>query len=102
SPGSDRPAPGRDQVVAGTATYKGRTYYVAGKIDRGRTHWDDSVDAVTTRDGSKYLLCFRDGSKSFWAARAEVQLLKVYRKPQTIGRPLDFAEEATAAGVGRL
>lgn len=97
SPANERPAPGRDQVVAGKAQYKGKTYYQAGRIVRGRTHWDDRVEEITTRDGAKLLLCFRDGSKSFWAARAECKTVKTYTKPQTIGRLLDFAEEAKQA-----
>lgn len=95
---SDRPAPGRDQIVAGKAQYKGKTYYQAGRIVRGRTHWDDRVEEITTLDGAKLLLCFRDGSKSFWAARSECKTVKTYTKPQTIGRLLDFAAEAKQAG----
>lgn len=98
SPSSDRPAPGRDQVVAGKVEYKGRTYYLAGRINRGRTHYDDRVDAITTRDGSRYLVCFRDGSKSFWADRAECKVIKSYSRPQTIGQLLDFAAKAKDAG----
>ena len=81
---SDRPAPGKDAVVAGKASYKGRTYYVAGRVVRGRTQWDDSVTAISTRDGAKVMLFFRDGSKSFWAARNEVQIVKSYQRAATI------------------
>lgn len=98
SPSSDRPAPGRSQVVAGKVLYKGRAYYLAGRVNRGRTHYDDRVDAITTRDGAKCLLCFRDGSKSFWAARSECQVVKSYSRPQTIGELIDFAAKAKAAG----
>lgn len=91
-------APGESATVAGKATYKGRTYYIAGRVARGRTSWDDRVDAVTSRDGSRVLLYFRDGSSQFWASRADVQIGKVYDRPQTIARLQAFAAEARAAG----
>lgn len=84
-----REAPGLDATVAGRAKYKGRTYYIAGRV----THWDDGVDAITTRDGAKMLLYFRDGSSSFWAARDAVQIVKSYNRPQTIGGLRRFVEE---------
>jgi hypothetical protein len=59
--------PGRAGVVAGRARYKGRAYYVAGRRVRGRTPYDDIVEAVTTRDGSRVMLYSRDGSRQFWA-----------------------------------
>jgi hypothetical protein len=96
SPG-DRPAPGDDAVVAGKAEYKGRTYYVAGKVERGRTAYDDRVRAVTTRDGAKVLLYSRDGKIQFWAARDLAQVIKSYDRPQTIGKLRRFAEEARVA-----
>lgn len=94
SPRPERPAPGLDAIVAGRATYKGRTYYVAGRIDRGRTVYDDQVDMVTTRDGSKVLLYFRDGSKSFWARQEMVQIVKSYGSPKTIRGLRAYAERA--------
>lgn len=100
--GADRPAPGDDQIVAARAIYKGRTYYVCGRTDRGRTHWDDQVSAVETRDGSRVLLAFRDGSKSFWAPRAQVSIIKSYDRPQTIGSLRAYAEQARSAGVGQI
>ncbi len=110
----DRESPGDDAVVAGKATYKGKTYYVAGRVDRGRTHWDDRVRAVTTRDGAKVLLYSRDGKLQFWARLAQVvgdrfsaaegpqtsdgaRIAKSYERPQTIGRLRRFAEEAKQA-----
>lgn len=47
APASDRSptpkeAPGEGAIVAGKATYKGKTYYIAGRIDRGRTQYDDA------------------------------------------------------------
>jgi hypothetical protein len=92
-----RDAPGDAGIVAGKATYKGKSYYVAGRIDRGRTHYDDRVEAVSSRDGSRLLLLFRDGSSQFWADRAGVQVVKSYDRPQTIGRLKRFADEAKQA-----
>lgn len=89
-----REAPGLDATVAGRAEYKGRTYYVAGRVARGRTHWDDTVEAVSSRDGSKILLYFRDGSSQFWAAREAVRVVKQYDRAQTIQRLRDYAERA--------
>lgn len=103
SPTSDRgdsqPTVGQDTIVAARATYKGSAYYVVGRVVRGRTHWDDRVSAVETRDGAKVLLSFRDGSKSFWAARADVQVSNSYDRPQTIGRLSRFAEKAKSFGT---
>ena len=94
-------APGLDATVAGRASYKGRTYYVAGRVERGRTRYDDSVRPVVTRDGGKVLLYSRDGSLQFWAPLAQVvgsrikvgepiemtdgaQILTTYSRPMTI------------------
>ena len=93
----DHPAPGIAAVVAGRATYKGRTYYVAGRERRGRTRYDDSVVQVESRDGSRVLLYFRDGSSQFWADRGAVEIAKAYRKPQTIGSLREFVEQAKQA-----
>ena len=108
---------GLESVVAGRATYQGRTYYVAGRVVRGRTHWDDTVQAITTRDGQKVLLYFRDGSRQFWAPLARytgavvrvgdapdvsgAEIVKTYDRPQTIKRLAKFAEEAKAGFPGR-
>lgn len=97
STSDDRKGPGADGIVAARATYKGKTYYVAGRIDRGRTRYDDRVSTVTSRDGSRVLLYFRDGSSQFWAARGDVQITKSYDRPQTIGRLTRYAEEARQA-----
>jgi hypothetical protein len=94
---SDCQAPGDDAIVAARATYKGHTYYVAGRVDRGRTHWDDRVSAVTTRDGVKTMLYSRDGKLQFWAACDLVSVTKSYDKPQTIGKLRRFAEQAKEA-----
>jgi len=86
-------APGLDAVVAGRATYRGKTYYLAGRIRSGR-HWrDDRVEPVTTRDGARVLLYFRDGSGQFWAARPEVEITRRYERPQTIRGLQRYAEQ---------
>jgi len=95
--GADRAAPGESAIVAARVTYQGRTYYALGRLVRGRTRWDDTVEAVSTRDHQKVLISFRDGSKSFWAARDEVQVVKSYGRPTTIGKLKRFAEEAKQA-----
>ena len=87
-------APGLDAVVAGRATYRGKTYYLAGREIRSGRHWrDDRVEPVTTRDGSRVLLYFRDGSAQFWAPRAEVAVDKYYERPQTIRGIQRYAEQ---------
>lgn len=91
----DRPS-GADTVVAGRATYKGRNYFIVGRVERGRTSYDDLVKPVTTRDGGRVLLSFTDGSSQFWADRSLVQTTKTYDRPQTIGRLAKFAAERQA------
>lgn len=91
-----REAPGDEAVVAGRVTYKGKTFYVAGRTVRGRTTYDDRVEGIVTRDGAKILLYFRDGSSSFWAARDAVEVVKRYDRPQTIGGLNRYAEKAKA------
>lgn len=88
-----REAPGEDAKVAGRATYKGKTYYLAGRVARGRTIYDDRAEAVTTRDGAKFLLYSRDGKLQFWAARESVQVIASYQKPKTIASLRRYAEE---------
>lgn len=90
---------GDSTVVAGRAEYKGRKYYIVGRIERGRTQWDDRVHAVTSGDGNKCLLTFRDGSTTFWAAARECQVTKRYSKPQSIGDLAHFAERLKAGDV---
>jgi hypothetical protein len=102
SGGNRAPRDGIHSIVAGRATYKGRTYYVAGRVEKGRTHWDDTVVAVATQDGSKLLLYFRDGSSQFWASRSEVEIVKRYDRPQTINGLRKFAHEAKEAGSAEL
>lgn len=111
APSSKAPRDGLNSVVAGRATYKGHTYYVAGRTAKGRTHWDDRVEAITTQDGQKVLLYFRDGSSQFWAPLRQfgdrvtvaemattppdvVCIVKSYDRPQTIRGLQRFAEQA--------
>ncbi|GIW89677.1 MAG: hypothetical protein KatS3mg109_0109 [Pirellulaceae bacterium] len=102
---------GDDQVVAGKVKYKGRTYYVCGRVQRGQTRWErDQVSWVTTKDGRRVLLSFMDGSKTFWVDRQLVETIKSYRTPQTIGELKRFAERtksneprcAECGGFGNL
>lgn len=98
---SKAPRDGESSIVAGRATYKGKSYYIAGRVDRGRTMYDDSVRAVETRDGAKVLLYFRDGSSQFWASLSEVSISKIYDRPQSIAALKEFAEEAKQGFPGR-
>jgi len=97
---AERKGDGEDTVVAGRVTYRGQSYYVVGRTVRGRTHWDDTVAAVQTRDGAKILVCSRDGATRSWVGRGEVEVLKRYDRPQTIGSLRRFAADARA-GVSR-
>lgn len=69
-------AQGDATKIIGTATYKGKTYYVmfAGPTKRG-------TDAMK--------LCFRDGSQVFWASigpgPGDAEWKKQYREPTTVG-----------------
>lgn len=93
-----REAPGERATVAGRAEYKGKTYYIAGRVERGRTSYDDRVQAVTSRDGATILLYSRDGSLQFWADRSAVRVQKTYDRPQSIRGLKKFAEELRANG----
>jgi len=104
-------------VVAARATYRGRACYVAGRVVRGRTRYDDSVEAVTSRDGARVLLVSRDGARQWWApiARHTASVVRVGDRPDTdgaeIGRTYDrpqtirglrrYAEDARAGFPGR-
>lgn len=100
--GNKTPRDGLDSVVAGRVEYKGKTYYLAGRTERGDTHWDDSVRAVQTQDGAKVLLYFRDGSSQFWAPREQVRMVKSYDRPQTIRGLREYAARAKQGGGGKL
>lgn len=88
--------PGMSATVSGRVEYKGKIFYLAGKILRGRTHWDDGVAPIETKDGSKFLLYARDGTFEFWAARNVVTVTKQYSKPQTIQGLANFAADRKA------
>lgn len=114
-------APGLDATVAGRAEYKGRTYYVAGRVARGRTHYDDHVEPITSRDGARVLLYSRDGQRQFWARLwagpvgdvirvhdreqwsappDQAQIVKSYQRPTTIQRLRDYAAQRQAEQRG--
>lgn len=86
--------PGLDAVVAARVEYKGKTYYMAGKIIRGRTRYDNEVEGIWTKDGAKALLYSRDGEMKFWADANLVDTKKHYTKPMTIKALKDYAERA--------
>lgn len=89
SPSASDDAPGRNGRVAARALYKGRSYYVASRVSSyGET------SEVTSRDGTRTLLYFRDGSSKFWADSSQVQIVKRYQTEKTIGSLQDYAEKA--------
>jgi hypothetical protein len=78
--------PDRGARVIGRARYRERDYYCL----------------TESRDGRRLLLCFRDGSKQFWADAAEATLTKRYGRENyrtgrieypTLGDMLDRAAE---------
>jgi hypothetical protein len=90
--------PGEEAVVAGRAQYRGRPCYIAGRIRRGRTRWEDEVVTVQSQDGSRVLCYSPDGARQWWAPTAEVEVQRAYRRPQTIGGLMRFREEARRNG----
>lgn len=88
-------APGLDAKIAGRAEYKGKPYYIAGRV----VDYTD-VAPVTTRDGAKVLLYARDGSFQFWAARSEVTVTKEYRGATTIRKVQDYAQAVKSGKAG--
>lgn len=91
-----------DTVVAGRVQYRthdGRTTscLLVGRVVRGRTHYDDRVELVTSRTGA-YRLCGRDGSRQWWADADRVEVIKVYDRPQTVRKLAHFAEKRRANG----
>lgn len=73
-----------DACIRGRASYKGKTYYVL---------W------AGTRDGGILAkLCFRDGSKVFWAKGPELQILAQYEKPRSIEGLAAYAAKAKELG----
>ena len=87
---------GDQQYVYARVTYKGKTYYWIGNPTG---HWRDRrVKPVSAKNGTRVLLSFRDGSKTFWVDRDAIQVIKTYTKPNTIA---DLREYAKAAREGR-
>lgn len=78
-----------DRVIRGRATYDGKTYYVLA-IGESRS------------TGKRFAkLCFRDGSRVFWAQHPEnVQMLKTYEEPTSIDALKRFAERRRAEDAG--
>jgi hypothetical protein len=97
-PEPQREVPGANAIVAGRARYKGRTYYLAGR----KSYHGDTVQLVTSRDGSRRLLYFRDGSCQFWASAAEISVEKRYEYPKTIRGLREYAQRARAQGGDQL
>ena len=89
-----------ERAIIGRGTYKGRGYYVLGRIvSRGRTRYDrDEIAPVKTRDGSRVKLASRDGSLVFWAATDEVSVEKRYERLTSIRSLREYAEKARANG----
>lgn len=67
----------RDNIL-GTAKYDGKTYYVVGRGTNDRGEW--------------VRLMFRDGRKTFFKPLAEVEIVKTYRRAQTLEGLQEFAE----------
>lgn len=91
------PRDGMDTTVSGRAEYKGRTYYIAGSVSRPDGRWGRAdVRHVTTRDGQRMLLIFRDATSQFWASVDAIEIVKEYETPQTVQSLRDFAAQAEA------
>lgn len=99
--GSARTVPGDEATVAGRAQYKGRSYFLAGKVERSGTRAPDAVELITTRDGLRVLLYFVNGLGQFWAVRTAVDITKTFDRPQTIGGLRRFAEKARTFGTAQ-
>ena len=92
---------GKDTVVYAKVEYKGKRYWWVGNLK-----WWSAVGAcmtapVQSKDGKRVLLCFRDGSKQFWADRDAVKVIKSYERcgSKTIGQLVEYAK---AAREGRI
>jgi len=71
-------------TVAARGRYRDRPCYVVGRVVRGRTHWDDRVAPVRSRDGASVLCCSPDGTRRWWATASEVVIARQYERPTTI------------------
>lgn len=83
--------PGPNAIVAGRGKYRGRPCYIAGR--EVYSGYRPRVEAIETRDGRRVLLYAMDGSRKWWADRAEVEITKWYSRPQTIEGLKEFAEK---------
>lgn len=84
-------------TVAGRAKWNNKSYYLAGKVLRGRTTWDDEVDCIRSRSGGMLLLT-HSGHK-VWAPEQEVSVTKTYQRPKTIKGLQAFAERVKRGEV---
>lgn len=77
-------------VITGRARYNNKTYYVL---------WAGTTSAGTP--GAK--LCFRDGSRIFWAkAGVPVEILTRYDRPRSIAQLRAYAEQRKAEQAGTV
>lgn len=83
--------------VAGSARHGGQIVRLIGRILKGRTRYDDTITPVRSGQGA-YLLCSRDGTRKWWANATEVEVVKTYARPTTVGKLLRFATQAQANG----
>jgi hypothetical protein len=84
---SDAPRDGLFSLVVARVRYHGHAYYLAGRSDG---------QPVTTKDGSRSLLYFRDGSKQFWASSSELMIISAYQTPRSINELRAFAAAVQA------
>lgn len=89
-------APAR-QYLAGNCRYQGRKAYIAGRLVRGRTQWDDRVAQVTSQDGQRVLLVGWSG-RTWWAPLADVSDVQAYQRPKTLAGLQRFAERCRENG----
>lgn len=85
------------QYLAGKCQYKGRKAYIAGRLVRGRTQWDDRVAEVTSRDGQSVMLVGWSG-RTWWAPLAEVSDVSAYSRPKTLAGLKRYADECQRNG----
>ena len=90
-------APPARQYLAGKCMYKGKKAYIAGRLVRGRTQWDDRVAEVTSRDGQSVMLVGWSG-RTWWANRSEISEVSAYAKPKTLAGLQRFAERCRENG----
>lgn len=74
-----------DTIIAGRVVYKGKMYFLAGFVRRGRMHRGDKVIPVETRDRNKFLLVYQDGTEKFWVRKEFVTVIKLYTKMVLLG-----------------